>query len=137
MATHTPSSGSLTAMCGRFTQRLLSADFARLFGARDLLESAGEAYNVAPAQRVAVVAEREEERLLGPVAELLVPGRELAARKWERWQGCVTQSRLTARAPARGARQGVVVAPSDGFSPPPQGGADGWLGSTGPLQPAQ
>ncbi len=59
---------------------------------------------------------------LGPVAELLVPGRELAARKWERWQGCVTQSRLTARAPARGARQGVVVAPSDGFSPPPRGG---------------
>ncbi len=75
--------------------------------------------------------------LSGPVAELLVPGRELAARKWERWQGCVTQSQLTARAPARGARQGVVVAPSDGFSPPPRGGADGWLGSTGPLQPAQ
>ena len=61
-------------MCGRFTQRLSSADFARIFGARDLLESAGERYNVAPSQRVAVVAEREEERVLEPMRWGLVPG---------------------------------------------------------------
>ncbi len=61
-------------MCGRFTQRLSSSDFARIFGARDLVESAGEAYNVAPAQRVAVVVEREEERLLEPMRWGLVPG---------------------------------------------------------------
>jgi putative SOS response-associated peptidase YedK len=61
-------------MCGRFTQRLSSADFARIFGARDLLESAGERYNVAPAQRVAAVVEREEERLLEPMRWGLVPG---------------------------------------------------------------
>ena len=61
-------------MCGRFTQRLSSSDFARIFGARDLVESAGEAYNVAPTQRVAVVLEREEERVLEPMRWGLVPG---------------------------------------------------------------
>ena len=61
-------------MCGRFTQRLSSSDFARLFGARDLVESAGEAYNVAPTQRVAAVVERAEERLLEPMRWGLVPG---------------------------------------------------------------
>jgi putative SOS response-associated peptidase YedK len=61
-------------MCGRFTQRLSSSDFARIFRARDLVESAGEAYNVAPTQRVAVVVEREEERVLEPMRWGLVPG---------------------------------------------------------------
>jgi putative SOS response-associated peptidase YedK len=61
-------------MCGRFTQRLSSAEFARLFGARDLLESTGERYNVAPTQRVSVVLEREEERVLDAMHWGLVPG---------------------------------------------------------------
>jgi putative SOS response-associated peptidase YedK len=61
-------------MCGRFTQRLSSSEFSRIFGAHDLVESAGEAYNVAPTQRVAVVVEREEERVLDAMRWGLVPG---------------------------------------------------------------
>ena len=61
-------------MCGRFTQRLSSSDVARIFGAHDLVEGAGEAYNVAPAQRVAVVVEHEEERVLDRMRWGLVPG---------------------------------------------------------------
>ena len=51
-------------MCGRFTQRLSSAEFAELFGATDLAGTPGEAYNVAPTQQVLAVRDREEGRTL-------------------------------------------------------------------------
>ena len=61
-------------MCGRFTQRLSSGEFARIFGAEDLAETPGEAYNVAPTQRVAAVAVRDEQRVLDRFRWGLVPG---------------------------------------------------------------
>ncbi len=61
-------------MCGRFTQRLSTGEFARIFGARDLVDGAGERYNVAPAQPVVAVVARDQERVLDQFRWGLVPG---------------------------------------------------------------
>jgi len=47
-------------MCGRFTQRLSSSEFARIFEARDVVDGGGEAYNVAPTQAVTVLVDRHD-----------------------------------------------------------------------------
>ena len=62
------------AVCGRFTQRLSSGEFARIFGGEDLAATTGEAYNVAPTQRVAAVVVRDDRRVLDRFRWGLVPG---------------------------------------------------------------
>ena len=61
-------------VCGRFTQRLSSGEFARIFGDEDLATTTGEAYNVAPTQRVAAVVVRDDRRVLDRFRCGLVPG---------------------------------------------------------------
>lgn len=70
---HDSGSGTIGRMCGRFTQRLSSAEVARMFDARDTVESPGERYNVAPAQQVAAVIVRDEERVLARLRWGMVP----------------------------------------------------------------
>ncbi len=60
-------------MCGRFTQRLSSSEFARIFEARDVAGGGGEAYNVAPTQAVTVVVDRDDERVVDRFRWGLVP----------------------------------------------------------------
>jgi len=60
-------------MCGRFTQRLSSSEFARIFEARDVVDGGGEAYNVAPTQAVTVVVDRHDERVVDRFRWGLVP----------------------------------------------------------------
>ncbi len=60
-------------MCGRFTQRLSSSEFARIFEARDVADGGGEAYNVAPTQAVTVVVDRDDERVVDRFRWGLVP----------------------------------------------------------------
>ena len=69
-----PVSCDTLAVCGRFTQRLSSGEFARIFGAEDLAATTGEAYNVAPTQRVAAVVVRDDRRVLDRFRWGLVPG---------------------------------------------------------------
>ncbi len=69
-----PASCDTLAACGRFTQRLSSGEFARIFGAEDLATTTGEAYNVAPTQRVAAVVVRDDRRVLDRFRWGLVPG---------------------------------------------------------------
>lgn len=59
--------GIIGTMCGRFTQKLSSADYARIFAGTDAAGNAGERYNVAPTQTVAVVTQREQERVVEPM----------------------------------------------------------------------
>ena len=42
-------------MCGRFTQRLSSAEFAAVFGAADLAGTPGEAYNVGETNETSIL----------------------------------------------------------------------------------
>jgi putative SOS response-associated peptidase YedK len=60
-------------VCGRFTQRLSSSEFASIFSARDLVDAAGERFNVAPTQSVVAVVRRDEERVLERFRWGLVP----------------------------------------------------------------
>ena len=60
-------------MCGRFTQRLSSSEFAGIFGARDLAESPGGAFNVSPSQQVTIVHAQDEERVAERVRWGFVP----------------------------------------------------------------
>ena len=60
-------------MCGRFTQRLSSSEFARIFDARDLADGGGDAFNVAPTQPVTVILDRDGERVADRFRWGLVP----------------------------------------------------------------
>ncbi len=60
-------------MCGRFTQRLSSSEFARIFGASDEAGLAGERYNVSPTQTVAAVVQRSDDRVVERFRWGLVP----------------------------------------------------------------
>ena len=60
-------------MCGRFTQRLSSSEFARIFDARDLADGGGGAFNVAPTQPVTVILDRGGERVADRFRWGLVP----------------------------------------------------------------
>ena len=61
-------------MCGRFTQRRDPSEIAQIFGA-DLADDdlTGERYNVAPTDRVTVVVERDDRRLVEAHRWGLVP----------------------------------------------------------------
>jgi len=60
-------------MCGRFTQRLSSSEFARIFDARDLADGGGDAFNVAPTQPVTVILDRDGQRVADRFRWGLVP----------------------------------------------------------------
>lgn len=60
-------------MCGRFTQQVSSSELARLFGAIDHADLAGDRYNVAPTQTVAAVVQRAEGRTIEALRWGLVP----------------------------------------------------------------
>jgi putative SOS response-associated peptidase YedK len=60
-------------MCGRFTQRISSGEFGRIFGADDLADLPADRFNVAPTDPVAAVVQREHRRALVACRWGLVP----------------------------------------------------------------
>jgi putative SOS response-associated peptidase YedK len=60
-------------MCGRFTQRISSEEFGRIFGAEDLAELPADRFNVAPTDPVVAVVQRDTRRALVAYHWGLVP----------------------------------------------------------------
>ncbi len=102
-------------MCGRFTQRLSSSEFARIFEARDVAERPGDAYNVAPTQQVAAVVVRDDERIVDRFRWGLVPGWADSAAIGSRMFNARAETVATSPAFRHSFRAKRCLIPADGF----------------------
>lgn len=102
-------------MCGRFTQRLSSSEFARIFEARDVAERPGGAYNVAPTQQVAAVVVRGDERVVDRFRWGLVPGWADSASIGSRMFNARAETVATSPAFRHSFRAKRCLIPADGF----------------------
>jgi putative SOS response-associated peptidase YedK len=102
-------------MCGRFTQKTSSADFARLSGATDLADLPGGRYNVAPTQAVAAVVQSSDGRTIAALRWGLVPAWSDRAPSSSRLINARAESLANSSAHRRAFVGGRCIIPADGF----------------------
>ncbi len=102
-------------MCGRFTQKASSGDLARLFGAVDHAELAGERYNVAPTQTVAAVFQRDGGRTVEALRWGLVPSWAASVAGNSRMINARAESLASSPAYRRSFATRRCIIPADGF----------------------
>lgn len=102
-------------MCGRFSQKASSSELARLFGAVDHAELAGERYNVAPTQTVAAVVQRDEGRTIEALRWGLVPSWSERVTSNSRMINARAESLASSPAYRRAFATGRCIIPANGF----------------------
>jgi len=102
-------------MCGRFTQKTSSAELASLYGAVDHAELAGERFNVAPTQTVAVVVQRESGRTIEALRWGFVPSWSQRLTSSSRMINARAESIGSSPAYRRAFLNGRCIIPADGF----------------------
>jgi putative SOS response-associated peptidase YedK len=103
------------AMCGRFTQKASSAELARLYGAVDRAELAGERYNIAPTQTVAAVVRREAGRTIEALRWGLVPSWSERVTSNSRMINARAESLASSPTYRQAFITGRCIVPADGF----------------------
>lgn len=114
-------------MCGRFTQRLSSAELARAFDARALVDDPGGHFNLAPTQDAAVVVEREGDRALTAYRWGLIPHWAKDSSIGSRLINARAETLTTGSAFRDAFRRHRCLVPVDGFYE--------WRRTEGPRQP--
>jgi putative SOS response-associated peptidase YedK len=102
-------------MCGRFTQKISSAELARLFGARDRADLPGGRYNVAPTQTVAAVVQREDGRTIEALRWGFVPSWSERVTSSSRLINARAETLASSSAYRRAFVGGRCIIPADGF----------------------
>ncbi len=102
-------------MCGRFTQRLSTSEFARIFDAEDRYDAEGGAFNVAPTDPVAAVVERDSARAIVAMRWGLVPQWAKSAAVGSRMINARAETLERSAAFVDAFRRRRCLIPADGF----------------------